>query len=129
MLRFFVIGLGGAVGTMSRYFLSGVEHRFSNHLFPVNTLIVNLLGSLVIGFLWGLFERFAVPSQVRVFVFVGILGGFTTFSTFSLENFHLFKDGQIKVAIMNIIATNTLGVVLVFVGFVISKQLMVLFAK
>jgi CrcB protein len=129
MLRFFVLGFGGAVGTISRYLLSNVEHKFSNHIFPSNTLIINLLGSLVIGFLWGLFERFAVPSHIRVFIFVGILGGFTTFSTFSLENFHLFRDGQIKVAMVNIIATNTLGIALVFVGFIFSKQVAALLAK
>jgi len=123
MLRIFIIALGGAVGTLFRYILSGLDYKTSNSIFPVGTLVINLFGSLVIGFLWGLFEGLNVSSQTKTFVFIGILGGFTTFSTFSLESFHLFRTGELKMALSNIIITNVFGVVLVFVGFAASRYI------
>lgn len=122
MLRFFIVALGGAVGTLFRYTLSGLDNKISNSTFLSNTVIINLLGSLVIGFLWGLFEHIEVSSHTRMFIFIGILGGFTTFSTFSLENFNLFRDGEFKMALLNIGVTNIVGILLVFIGFAISKH-------
>ena len=127
MLRFFIIACGRAIGTLARYILSGLDYRFSNGIFPVSTLVINLIGSLIIGLLWGLFERFAVSSQVRMFLFIGVLGGFTTFSTFSLECFNLFRDGEFKIALVNILITNIAGVILVFVGFKASQSIINIF--
>ncbi len=124
MLRLFFIALGGAVGTLIRYIVSGLDYKFSNGVFPISTLVVNLAGSLVIGFLWGLFERSAVSPTMRMFVFIGVLGGFTTFSTFSLENFNLIRDGEFKIALINVVASNVLGIALVFVGFSLARLLM-----
>ncbi|MEI8345034.1 MAG: fluoride efflux transporter CrcB [Candidatus Omnitrophota bacterium] len=115
------IALGGAIGTACRYYLSGLDYRFSNGIFPFSTFLINLLGSLVIGFLWGFCERTVVAPQVRMFVFIGILGGFTTFSTLSLETFNLLRDGEIRIAFWNIFLTNTIGVALVFAGYALSK--------
>ncbi|MFA6321624.1 MAG: fluoride efflux transporter CrcB [Candidatus Omnitrophota bacterium] len=123
MLRFFIIAMGGAVGTLFRYALSGFDRKVSNGIFPINTLIVNLIGSLIIGFFWGLFEHLSVSSHAKTFIFIGILGGFTTFSAFSLESFNLFRDGEFKIALLNIGITNILGILLVFIGFVISKYM------
>ena len=124
MLRFLFIALGGAIGTGLRYIVSSLDYKFSNGVFPISTLVVNLSGSLVIGFLWGLFERSALSPTVRMFVFIGILGGFTTFSTFALEGFNLIRDGEFKIAFINMIVSNLIGIVLVFVGFSLARLLM-----
>lgn len=123
MLKLAAIAFGGAIGTLLRYIVSGIDYKFSNGVFPISTFVVNIIGSLVIGFLWGLFERIDVSSTVRMVIFIGLLGGFTTFSTFSLENFNLLRDGEFKIAFINIVATNALGVMFVFIGFGASKIL------
>ena len=127
MLRFFVIALGGAIGTLLRYIIGGLDYRFSNGVFPVSTLIINISGSFAIGFLWGGIERFAVSPNMRLFIFIGILGGYTTFSTFSLESFNLLRDGEYRIAVLNIILSNVLGICFVFLGFFAARSLMNLF--
>jgi len=124
MLRFFVIGLGGAIGTLLRYIVGGLDYRFSKGIFPVSTLFVNVSGSLVIGLLWGMVDRFALPPNVRLFLFIGLLGGYTTFSTFSLETFNLMRDGEYRIALINIILSFVLGIAAVFAGYFISKTVM-----
>lgn len=124
MLRLFFIVLGGAIGTLIRYIVSGLDYKFSNGVFPISTLVVNLAGSLAIGFLWGVFERSTISPTMRMFVFIGVLGGFTTFSTFTLENFNLIRDGEFKIALINVVASNVLGIALVFVGFSLARLLM-----
>lgn len=127
MLRFFVIAVGGAIGTLLRYIIGGLDYRFSNGVFPISTFVVNVTGSLLIGFLWGAFDRFTVSSNVRLFVFMGILGGYTTFSTFSLETFNLMRDGEYKIAVMSVIFSVVLSVGAVFAGYIASKALMNVF--
>ena len=127
MLRFFIIGLGGAIGTILRYVMGGLDYRFSSGVFPVSTLVVNVTGSLAIGFLWGIVDRFAVSPNVRLFIFIGILGGYTTFSTFSLETFNLMRDGEYRIAALNTALSVALSIGAVFVGYIISKSLMNLF--
>jgi fluoride exporter len=124
MFKLLFIAGGGAIGTLLRYIVSGIDYKLSNGVFPVSTMVVNLTGSLIIGFLWGLFEKIDVSSTVRMFIFIGILGGFTTFSTFSLENFNLLRDGEFKIALVNILTTNILAIVFVFFGFFVSRWLL-----
>jgi len=124
MLRFFVVAVGGAIGTLLRYLVGGLDYRFSNGVFPVSTLVVNVTGSLVIGFLWGIFDRFAISPNLRMFIFIGILGGYTTFSTFSLETFNLIRDGEYRIALMNVILSAVLSIFAVFLGYFISKTLL-----
>lgn len=127
MLRIFIIGLGGAIGTMLRYFMGGLEYRFSNGVFPVSTLVVNVTGSLVVGFLWGIVDRFTISPNIRLFIFIGVLGGYTTFSTFSLETFNLMRAGEYRIAFFNVAFSVVLCVGAVFTGYVASKMLMDLF--
>ncbi len=118
-----LLACGGAIGTMLRYTLSGLTYRAFEGMYPWGTLAVNLAGCLVIGFLWGFSEIEDISSNLRSFVFIGVLGGFTTFSTFALESFHLFRDGEVKFAVSNILVSNVLGIILVFIGFFLSKHL------
>jgi CrcB protein len=121
-MRLILIGLGGAIGTVLRYIVSGLDYKYSYGIFPISTLVVNLAGSFAIGFLWGIFEAVAISPQVRMFVFIGILGGFTTFSTFALENFNLLRDSEHHVALLNILVSNVCGIFLVFAGYALARM-------
>lgn len=120
-MKIILIGIGGAIGSILRYIVSGLDYKFSYGIFPISTLVVNLSGSLFIGFLWGLFEQVTVSSNIRMFIFMGILGGFTTFSTFALENFNLIRDGEKSIALFNVFLSTVLGILFVFVGYILAK--------
>jgi CrcB protein len=124
MTKVILLAAGGAIGTVLRYTLSGLTYKISDGVFPWGTLFVNLTGSFVIGLLWGLFDFENLSPNFRNFVFVGILGGYTTFSTFTLESFNLLRDNEIRLAISNVLASNILGILLVFIGFFISRQIL-----
>ncbi len=123
MTKYILLATGGAIGTLLRYSLSGLTYRVVDGTFPWGTLFVNLAGSFVIGLLWGIFEIENMTPNMRNFIFVGVLGGFTTFSSFTLESFNLFRDGEIRYAMSNILASNIIGLALVFAGFFISRHI------
>ena len=118
---------GGALGTLARYSVSGLSHKIYDGIFPLGTLVVNLVGSLLIGLLWGLLDTGNLSTHTRAFIFIGIFGGFTTFSTYTLESLNLFKEGDIKLAVINILANNILGLLLVFIGFISARGLLNVF--
>jgi len=120
-MKLLLLIAGGAIGTTARYMVSGWAHRFTDGTFPTGTLAVNLIGSLLIGLLWGFFETLNISSNTRTFIFIGILGSFTTFSSFSLETLNLFREGEIKLAVINIFANNIFGIALAVIGFVMAK--------
>lgn len=115
---------GGALGTFFRYLISGLPYKYTDTVFPWGTLLVNASGAFIIGLLWGAFEERGISPQIRTFVFIGFLGGFTTFSTFALESMNLFREGAFKLAFLNILANNFLCIVLVFGGFFLAKSLL-----
>jgi CrcB protein len=121
MIKYILLAAGGAIGTVLRYSMSGLTYRMVNSVFPWGTIVVNLTGSFVIGLLWGFFEIQNISSNMRNFIFIGILGGFTTFSTYALESLNLFRDGEIKWAMTNLLISNICGLILVFAGFMLSK--------
>jgi len=118
------IALGGAVGAISRYLVSGIGYKFFGSSFAWGTLIVNLIGSFMIGFFWEIFERIIVPVNFRVFLLIGFLGAFTTFSTYALETLNLIRDNEAGLAIMNLILNNVIGVVLVFLGILCGRVIL-----
>jgi CrcB protein len=118
MLQIVLVGVGSLVGGVLRFGLSTWVHRvLDNPWFPYGTLVVNGLGCFLIGFLAALAEsRSVFTSEVRLFIFVGILGGFTTFSSFALETLSLARDTQSAAALANIGLQLTLGLVAVWIG-------------
>jgi fluoride exporter len=113
-----LVGLGGFVGSVLRYVFSGYVQQASNSIqFPYGTLAVNVVGCLVIGFLSQLAEtRGFFTAETRGLVFVGVLGGFTTFSTFSNETLNFLRDGETSIALVNIGAQLVLGLGAVWLG-------------
>jgi CrcB protein len=112
------VALGGALGSVFRYLLSTWTQFFSKSIdFPYGTLAVNLIGCFVIGFLTQLAEaRGVFTSESRAFMFIGILGGFTTFSSFGNETINLVRDGEIFNALANVGANVIFGLILVWLG-------------
>ena len=124
MLKILLVLAGGAFGTLARYIVSGLTHKYVESVFPWGTLMVNISGAFLIGLAWGIFEAREISPHTRTFIFIGLLGGFTTFSTYALETLNLFKDGDVELAFANILANNFFAIVLVFVGFFIAKGLL-----
>src|SRR6266576_5143096 len=117
MPRFLLIGLAGFVGTLARYWLSGVVAKRYGETFPYGTFAVNAFGCLLAGFLFFLmYDRFLTSPTSRSMVFIVLLGGFTTFSSYGLQTFSLLRDGEILFALINIAASNVAGLFLVWVG-------------
>jgi CrcB protein len=124
MGRILLIGFAGLAGTLSRYCLAGVFGRRFGESFPIGTIIVNLVGCFLVGFLFYLLqERSLVSETVRLAIMVGFLGGFTTFSAFGLQTFTLFRDGEMLFAFMNLIVSNLAGLFFVWVGFLLARAL------
>ena len=124
MLRWFLVGIGGFVGTLARYWLSGVIAKRYGETFPLGTLAVNAVGCFIIGFLFYFFyEQSLTNPTSRTVLFIGLLGGFTTFSSYGLQTFTLLRDGEVSLALTNVIASNVLGLVLVWLGYVLAKAI------
>jgi CrcB protein len=118
MHRILIVGTGGFVGAVLRYGLSGLVQRWSGSVgFPFGTLAVNVLGCLIIGILWRMDEIHSLLStEARLFLMVGILGAFTTFSTFGNETLNLANDRGIVLALLNIGVHIVFGLSAVILG-------------
>lgn len=123
MRNILFIIVGGGIGSACRHGVFLLAQRIGGHAFPAGTLTVNLLGSLLIGLLWGLLEGVHLSTETRFFVFTGLLGGFTTFSSFSRETAQMLKVGQWKTALCYVGVSNLLGIALVLVGFSLARHL------
>jgi len=126
MQSYFWIAVGGALGSVARYGCSGRAARWIGETFPWGTLIVNVLGSFVIGFfatLTGPDGRWLAPAATREFVMLGICGGYTTFSSFSLQTLNLLQAGQWFKAGANAVASVLLCMLAVWLGHVLAMNL------
>ena len=124
MMRLLAVGAGGFIGACLRYGIGQLVVRRWGIAFPYGTLAVNVLGCLAIGVVMGVIEeRGALSETTRLFVAVGVLGAFTTFSTFGYETLRLMRDGQPGLALGNALANLLLGLGAVWVGWAIVRQL------
>jgi len=124
--KLLLIAAGGAIGAVLRYLVSGWTYLWAGEGFPWGTMSVNILGSFLLGFLWALSEQVTLDARWSPFVFVGILGAFTTFSTYSLESFNLIRDGELHLGLLNLIGSNLLGLGGVYLGFLGARALLAL---
>jgi fluoride exporter len=119
-----LIGLGGFAGSIARYFVSRLNLHVDFFSIPVGTLVVNILGSLIIGFLTGIAERSTLLTvEWRALLMVGLCGGFTTFSTFAGENLMLLRNGQFASLVLYTCLSVVLGFAAVYFGYTITKAL------
>ena len=122
MQKTIFIALAGVVGTLVRYWLSGFVSRQYGENFPWGTLIVNLIGSFLAGAIYHLAEeRLLISPTLRTIILIGLIGGFTTFSSYGLQTFTLLRDGQIGLATLNVALSNVLGLFMVWTGYVAFK--------
>jgi|SRR5665213_309857 len=125
MLNYFFVALGGALGSVGRFWLSGlIANRFGS-TFPWGTIIVNVTGCLVIGFFntaTGTEGRWLVSPTARTFFMIGICGGYTTFSSFSLQTLNLVNDGEWLYATANILFSVVLCLLGVWLGFLLANH-------
>lgn len=104
MQNYLLVFAGGGIGAAARYWLSGLVYQRFGSEFPSGTLLVNVIGCFLIGILMSIFEeRFVLYPSLRVFLTIGILGGFTTFSSFSFETMALLRDGELLYASANVL--------------------------
>ncbi len=124
MESIFLVGIGGFIGSIMRYFVTiWSKGLFQDLSFPLGTLIANITGCLFLGLFngWAEHHQFFTP-QVRLFMFVGILGSYTTFSTFSYETIKMMQNGDSFQAFLNITLQVLVGLFAAFIGFQIALK-------
>jgi CrcB protein len=122
MLSYLLIGIGGAIGSVVRFWVSGLIATRFGQTFPLGTLVVNVTGSFVIGLFAALSEpegRWLINPSLRQFFMIGICGGYTTFSSFSLQTLALVQEGEWFHAVMNSIASFVLCLFAVWLGYLV----------
>ena len=123
-MKYILLIAGGAAGTLARYAVSGIAYRYFDGSFPYGTMIINVTGSFIVGLVWAFIEQGAVSASTRTFIVIGILGGFTTFSTYAVETVNMLRVGAIKSGVLNILLNNILSLMMVVTGFIIAKGIM-----
>ncbi len=121
MIKLLAIGLGGFAGAILRYWISGLVYQYSRGDFPVGTLVVNLVGSFLLGLMMTISGRILVHPTLKIAATIGILGAFTTFSTFTYETMMLINAGSLVKAIANLAVSVSIGLMAVYLGSITGK--------
>ena len=122
MKQLLLIGLGGFIGSIARYLVSKLNITWQFYNIPMGTLIVNIVGGLLIGFISGLLVHNILTGQnVKLFLITGVCGGFTTFSAFAYENVQLIQEGYNATAIIYIVSSNLFSILAALAGLWFSK--------
>ncbi len=118
IIRIVLIAAGGAAGTLLRYGVSGWSQGLTQGTFPIGTLAVNVIGCLAIGVAGAFFSSAqTVREAYRLMIMIGLLGGFTTFSSFGIETVSLIDDRQFAAALLNVLLQNGLGLLAAWLGY------------
>lgn len=124
MRQLLAVAVGGAIGASMRWLLAGVVQRSTDSAFPWGTLVVNALGSFLLGFLFVyMIERSSAGELLRLALTVGLLGAFTTFSTYSLESLRLIQSGDFGLAAANVVGQVFLCLVLTWFGVHLARTI------
>lgn len=122
MKEIFIVGAGGGIGAISRYFISKIMSNIFNLSIPIGTLTENVLGGFLIGFIFQLsISTNSISSNLKLFLTTGLLGGLTTFSTFSYETVTLFSEGKYILGMLNIVLNVSLSLIGVALSMFICK--------
>jgi CrcB protein len=125
-MHFLIVFVGGGIGSLFRYMSSEFINRVFFHKFLLGTIFVNCVGALLIGFLMSLIDFYSLNVKWKLLLVTGFLGGYTTFSAYSYETVHYMLNGDMKYAIWNILLSNGLCIMFVFLGIGLHK---LIFAK
>ena len=117
------VGVGSCFGGVLRYLLTQVVQFKTASVLPFGTFVVNILGCFLIGLVFGLSEKTSLPQEIRTLLTTGLLGGFTTFSSFSYETIGLLRNGQWGFALAYVLTSVILGLLVTFIGITIAKYL------
>ncbi len=117
MIQILNLIIGGTLGTLARYFISGLVYKTFGTVFPYGTFTVNILGCFLVGFFASFMnEKLALNTNTRLLLMVGFCGAFTTFSTYIYESYNLIKDGDSLKALMNIVLSVIIGFIFFRIG-------------
>lgn len=123
-MGYLLIFIGAGLGGVLRYLMSTGVQQLTGWVFPLGTFSVNMLGCLLIGFLAQLSEsRGLFQNEAKLFLFVGLLGGYTTFSSFGYETIQLLRDGEFLLAVLNAVGQVVLGLLMVWLGMIVARLL------
>jgi fluoride exporter len=124
IMQWLMIAIGGALGSIARFAAVGYLTPMMNYRFPVGTFIVNIVGSFLIGVAYVVIvEKSIIPNEWRLFFITGILGGFTTFSSFSLEILQTWQEGHVFNSIIYAVSSVVLGLLFAFIGMQLTQKL------
>lgn len=123
MNKILLVAVGGAIGSILRYLVGELMKSEYQSAFPWHTLFVNLSGCLFIGFIWGYLSQQPAHEWLSIFMMIGILGGFTTFSSYGLESLQLFLQKSYLPLFIYLITTNVIGILFTYIGYRLSSML------
>ena len=121
MKNLLFIGIGGFIGSIARYLIGNPLNISTASSLPIGTLLVNIIGSFIIGLIIGLDHRFLLPSPWKLFLTTGVCGGFTTFSAFSIETVGLLQEQKIGVALLYSGSSLIAGLLACWIGLIIAR--------